>query len=235
MLRRLVLVLLLANLGFFAWTRGWLAPWLPPPADGREPQRLAQQLHPQRIAVLSAGAASAALAAAAVAAASAPPEAEPPVLCLEAGPFNESTAQAALALLAEHGVAKDAVQRELVARNVTWGVVIAPLADREVLRTRAAELTRLQVRFDEITTPTTLVPGLRLGNFSDRYGAETALARLVAKGVREARVAPLPLGASQQWLRVPRADAELQTRLESLPSERLERVFQPCTERPPPA
>lgn len=235
MLRRLVLLLLLANAGFFAWTQGWLVPWLPPPGDRREPERLALQVHPERITVLSAGAASAALAAAVAAASAAQAGEEPPPLCLEAGPFTEAAARAAEALLAEHGVPDGAVVRELVARSHTWGVVIGRFAEREALRARAEELTRLKVRFEEIGTPPALAPGLRLGNFSDRYGAETALAGLVAKGVRDARVVPLPLGATQQWLRAPKADAELQTRLKSLPPERLERAFEACVARPPPA
>lgn len=240
MLRRLVLLLLLANAGFFAWTQGWLAPWLPPPGEGREPGRLAMQVQPERIRVLSAGAASAALASA-VAAGEAPAAQngisgqESPPVCLEAGPFTEAAARAAEALLAEHGVPEGAVVRELVARSYTWGVVIGRFAERESMRARAEELTRLRVRFEEITTPSTLVPGLRLGNFSDRYGAETALAGLGAKGVHDARVVPLPLGATQQWLRAPEADAELQTRLKSLPPERLERAFGPCVARPSPS
>lgn len=231
MLRALALLLLLANLGFHAWTQGWLSPWLPPPGSDREPQRLAAQLHPERIAVLSDRAASAALAAAQ----SAAPHEEPALLCLEAGPFDEAGARAAEALLAEHGVPPDAVTRELVARNQTWGVVIGRFADRDAMRARAEELARLELRSEELSTPPALVPGLRLGNYSDRFGAEAALAALVAKGVDDARVVPLPLGATQQWLRAVQADAELQTRLKSLPAERFVGGFKPCIERTVPS
>jgi hypothetical protein len=58
MLRLLVVLLLLANAGFFAWTQGWLAPVLSQaPASGRDPQRLAQQVHPERL-ILNAPAAA---------------------------------------------------------------------------------------------------------------------------------------------------------------------------------
>lgn len=233
MLRALLVLLLLANAGFYAWTQGWLAPLLPPSSDAREPERLAAQLRPELITVLTAGAVSAAVAAASSASAPAS-EAEPPPLCLEAGPFNEAGAVAAEAVLAQQGVPDGAVTRELVARSYTWGVVMGRFPDREALRARADELRRLNVRFEELATPPALVPGLRLGNFSDRYGAEAALNTLAAKGVRGARVAPLPSGTAQQWLRAARADAELQTRLKSLPPERLGNGFQPCTNRPPP-
>jgi hypothetical protein len=237
MLRALLLLLVLANAGFYAWTQGWLAPWLPPRSEVREPERLAAQVRPERIGVLTAGAASAAVAAASAASGTAavtPSEAEPPPVCLEAGPFNEAGARAAEAVLAEQGVPEGAVAREVVARSYTWGVVMGRFSDREALRLKAEELKRLSVRFEEINSPPALAPGLRLGNYSDKYGAEAALGNLANKGVRTARVEPLPFGPTQQWLRAVKADAELQTRLKSLPPERLGSGFQPCINRPPP-
>lgn len=237
MLRVLLVLLLLANALFFAWAQGWLAPALPPRSDGREPERLAQQVRPELIGVLSTSAATAAVAAAASAAASAPASApagvasdgpEPPPVCLEAGPFAEAAATAALATLASHGVPDGAVQREPVGSGSTWGVVMGRFADREALRAKAEELKRLNVRYDEINFPPALAPGLRLGNFSDRYGAEAALANLATKGVKTARVVQLPTGTIQWWLRAAKADAELQTRLKGLPGERLASGFKPC-------
>jgi hypothetical protein len=234
MLRALLVLLLLANAGFYAWTQGWLAPLLPPRADVREPERMAAQVRPELITVLSAGAANAALAAAS-AASGAGTDAEPSPACLEAGPFNDAGAAAAEAALAQNGVPDGAVQREVFARTYTWGVVIGRLSDRDVLRARADELRRLNIRFEELSLPPSLVPGLRLGNYSDRYGAETAQGNLAARGVRGARVVPLPATGIQHWLRAPVADAELQTRLKALPPERLGSGFQPCVSRPPPA
>lgn len=90
MLRAAVALLLLANLAFFVWVRGGLAPGFPPPQHGeREPQRLAGQLQPELVRVLPATAASAAVRAAAAAA----------TVCLEAGPFRQGDVAAAEALL----------------------------------------------------------------------------------------------------------------------------------------
>ncbi len=49
MLRILVLLLVAANLGYLAWTRGALAAfgWMPERFSQSEPQRLAQQIHPE--------------------------------------------------------------------------------------------------------------------------------------------------------------------------------------------
>jgi hypothetical protein len=236
MLRALLVLLLLANAGFYAWTQGWLAPWWPPRSEAREPERLAQQIRPEWIKVLSVGAARDAVASAAPAASAPAPaaDAEPPPVCLEAGPFSDPQAAAIEAQLAQQGVPEGAVTRELVARTYTWGVVMGRFADREAMRAKAEELRRLNVRTEELTRPPSLVPGLRLGNYSDKWGAETALNNLVAKGVRGARVEPLPFGAVQHYLRAAKADAELQTRLKSLPPDGLGAGFQPCVNRPPP-
>lgn len=62
MLRALLALLLLANGLYFGWARGWFAPTWPAPGAGeREPARLAAQVAPERVTVLSATAASAAL------------------------------------------------------------------------------------------------------------------------------------------------------------------------------
>ncbi len=87
MLRWAVAMLLLANLGFFAWTQGWLDPLVGAPADSeREPERVARQLRPEAVKLLPAPAVAAAAA------------------CLEAGPFAEAEAAAAQEALRAAGV-----------------------------------------------------------------------------------------------------------------------------------
>ena len=54
MLRALALLLLLANLGLWAYTQGHLAPLGLAPFEAREPERLAQQVAPQTLRVLNA-------------------------------------------------------------------------------------------------------------------------------------------------------------------------------------
>ena len=53
MLRLLVLLLLLGNVGYFAWSHGTLAAYGFAPAVQSEPQRLAQQLRPEALRILT--------------------------------------------------------------------------------------------------------------------------------------------------------------------------------------
>ncbi|WP_296493924.1 hypothetical protein [Rhodoferax sp.] len=52
--RTFALILLLLNAMYWAWGEGWLLPYGFGPAPQREPQRLAQQIRPQAITILSA-------------------------------------------------------------------------------------------------------------------------------------------------------------------------------------
>jgi len=52
MLRLLVLLLVLANAGYFAWSQGLLAAWGFAPAASGEPQRLRQQIKPEALRIL---------------------------------------------------------------------------------------------------------------------------------------------------------------------------------------
>lgn len=100
MLRLALVALLLANVLFFGWVRGWFAPSLMPPQDAdREPQRVAAQVNPASVRVVSAGAVAPAGPAAAL-------------RCMEAGPFTEPALAAAEAALAQAGIAATAYARE---------------------------------------------------------------------------------------------------------------------------
>jgi hypothetical protein len=94
MLRFLALLLLLANLGFYSWTQGWLDPVVgASPSGDREPERFARQVKPEIVRILPpAGAAPVAVAAASATAG---------VSCLEAGPFTSAQLPQAEAALAQ--------------------------------------------------------------------------------------------------------------------------------------
>lgn len=53
MLRLLVLLLVLANAGYFAWSQGLLTEYGYAPVEQTEPQRLNQQIRPEALRLLS--------------------------------------------------------------------------------------------------------------------------------------------------------------------------------------
>jgi hypothetical protein len=227
MLRALVVLMLLANLVFFGWARGWLAPAWPAPHHGeREPERLAAQLHPQAVTVLGPQAASAAVAAARAAAA----------VCLQAGPWADAELAAAEAALAPAQLPEGSWSREPVPPPPPWVVFVGRPADPAALRQREEELRRLEIAYEPVPARAEQPAGFVLSRHATQAEAATALAGLVApaasqplRGVRVLALAPPP---AQHWLRVARADADMQTRLQSLPPAALGGGFKPCVTPP---
>ena len=98
MLRALLLVVVLANALFFAWSQGWLARVIgSTPYSEREPQRLDAQVRPETIKVLPAVASSAPTSASESTAAPEPAGATPVPLAPAAASAAVPAASAAMA------------------------------------------------------------------------------------------------------------------------------------------
>jgi len=93
MLRMVVLVLVLLNSAYFAWSQGWLLSLGYGPTQQREPQRLSQQIRPEALVLVPSQAAGSDGAATPVAARAAE--------CLQAGVFDEAQSQVLRAALAD--------------------------------------------------------------------------------------------------------------------------------------
>ena len=225
MLRIVVAALVLANLLFFVWVRGWLAPGFPAPRQAEsEPERLAQQVRPEAVQVLPARAASAALNAVR----------EATAVCLEAGPFAAEGLEPAETALAAAQPASGAWAREPAAPPpAEWLVFAGRYADAAARRNRQQELTKLGLAVEALTAPPELAPGLVLSRHANRAAAEAALTQLTSsKSLKGARVVELPAPAPRYWLRVARADAEFAARLKALPGDSLGEGFRPCASPP---
>jgi hypothetical protein len=244
MLRAVVLLLLVANLAFFAWAKGWLAPLAAAPRQGeREPERLNSQVRPDAVLVLSPAAANAATSAATAATAAATAAAaasEPaPALavatpaattgqCLEAGPFAPTEATAATAALAQVGLPAGSWSRVDGAPPVApWMVYAGRFADAAARRARQQGWEKAGLKTQAIDSPPELSPGLSLARHSSRESAEAALAGLSADVRQVARIVNLPAAA---YLRAPAADAALAARLLALPAP-WQGSFKPCVSR----
>lgn len=216
MLRALVMLLLLANIGFYAWTQGLLDNVLGLRAQGdREPERLARQVRPETIRVLPPGTAVAA----------AP---EPAPVCLEAGPYTPEQIGAAEGVLQTVLPAGSWVSLKSEIPEV-WTVLLGKFSSREAQQKRADELKRLKVGYEEVRNVPGVDDGLGLGRYSSRDAAEKAQAEFTQRGVRGGRVVALSKPLVTHSLRVERADAALQTRLTGLRAEALQgKSFTPC-------
>jgi hypothetical protein len=219
MLRLLVVLLVLANLAFYAWTQGMLDNVVGVRSHGdREPDRLARQVRPEVIRVLSP--------ASAVAASEAPPA------CLEAGPYTPAQIAAAEGVLQTVLPAGSWVSTKTETPAV-WVVYMGKYPNREALQKKADELKRLKISFEEVHNNPELDDGLALGRYDSRAAADKALGDVAQKGVRTARVATLSQATVTHNLRVERADSSLQSRLAGLRAEALlGKSFAPCAARP---
>ena len=208
MLRLLVLLLVIANAVFYGWRQGWLDDVVGVRAQGdREPGRLALQVEPQRVRVLSAGPARGGAPAAAA------PEA--PTVCLEVGPYTAAQQGAAQSAIAGV-VPPDRIEDARHETPAVWIVFMGPYPDAESRRKKVDELRRLKVTSEEVRQVPELGDGLALGRFDNRAAAERALADVTTKGVRTARLAQLVAPVVSHTLRVANASPELQQQLMAL-------------------
>lgn len=210
MLRLLVALLIVANLVFFAWTRGWLEPVIGSPhSDDRDPQRLSRQVHPEAVQVLPPEPASAA---------SAANPAAPVTACLEAGPFADAELGDIEKALAGNGVAASRWQAITVDRPAQWAIYMGRFADADALQRKQGELDRMHVHHEPVRNAPALEPGLVLGRFPDKDSADDGLLKLSNRGVHSAKVVELTPPSQAQLLRVDAADEPLAKRLREMRS-----------------
>ncbi len=225
MLQRVALLLVIANLLFFAWTQGWLDGITGLRAQGdREPERLARQVRPESVRILEPSEA--------VPDAAAPPAAgaAEPTACLEAGPFATGASISAIAALqsAQPPLPAGSWADVTVERPGSWMLYMGRYANRDALAKKEEELRRTRVTFEEVKSPPEYELGFSLGRYDQRAAADKALEQLNLRGVRSARVVELAAPATLHLLRVDKADRPLAERLAALRSSALGRGFVPC-------
>lgn len=203
MLRFLVLILLLANGLYFAWSQNLLQPYGFAPAQQSEPQRVVQQVRPEVLRLSTEQAQKAA-----------PPVAATPPVCLQAGLFDESqVAQLRSAL--EASLPPAAWQLNDVREPARWIVYMGEYESAEDLAKKRAELTTLKLKVLPLINPD-LEFGLSLGAFTTKAAATAELAVLTKRGVRTARVIEERPEVRGTMLRLPTADDEIRARLDDI-------------------
>lgn len=219
-------LLLLANLGLWAYTQGHLA-WLGlAPHSPSEPERLAQQRAPEKLTVLNTPkapapatpaapadapppgptpVAAAPAEPAAPAEASSPPRPPPkaPTACWQAGGLPPSQTLLVRATLQNlSGLSPQDWTLTEAVLPARWIVYLGKFPNAEALQRRRAELRQAQIDHREVTTPT-LQPGLALGTYSTEEAARRALADAVLRGADGARVVQERQETRSHTLRLP--------------------------------
>jgi hypothetical protein len=223
MLRLLVLLLVLANAGYFAFSQGLLAAYGLAPASQSEPQRLAQQIRPEALSILSPQEATQATTtkppAPAVAATGA-------TECLQVGMFNEGqTAVLRERLLSTLPQGSWVLESALVPAR--WLVYMGKYSDDEAVAKKKAQLRGLGLSFEALNNPS-LEPGLSLGNFKTQTEAEAELARVAKKGVKTAKVIQERAEQRGQRLKLAAVDSTLRGQLDAIKPQLAGKAFQTC-------
>ena len=244
MLRLLVLLLLLANGAYFAWSQGLLAAYGLAPASQSEPQRLEQQIRPEAIRILStAGAASTPTAPAASAsspmstgtsstatttgtATATTSASASPAECLQVGLFNEQQTTVLRERLQSVLPAGSWVLESAV-EPASWIVYMGKYSDAAAVAKKRAQLRQLRVPFEALNNPA-LEPGLSLGTFQSQLEANAELERIAKRGVRTAKVVQTQLEVRGQKLRLPAVSTSLRPKLAELKPQLAGKLLLAC-------
>lgn len=221
MLRLLVLLLVLLNAAYFAWSHGMLRAYGWAPAEQTEPQRLAQQIRPEAIRILSAEEARRAL--------QVPPPPPPPKPpeCLQAGLFDEAQTETLRKAL-EATLPATAWTLEPMIEPARWIVYMGKFPTAAALAKKKAELEKMKVKLLPLENAE-LAPGLSLGAYPTQAQAETELKTLQRRGVRTAKVVQERAERRQSLLRIPAADEALKAKLEELKSALGDKPLRSCS------
>lgn len=218
MLRLLVLVLILANGVYYAWSEGLLRAYGFAPVQQREPQRLAQQIRPEAVQLLSSLEAKRVDAQAQ--AESVPKE------CLVAEPFDDAQA-ANLRLALESTLPAGAWQIDTVSVPARWIVYMGKFANVEQMVKKRGELAAMRLLPQGLNNPD-LEPGLSLGGFDTQAAAAAELSQLSLRGIRTAKVVLERQEGNQNQLKLPAVTPDIRNRLADLKSALAGRQLHSC-------
>ena len=227
MLRALVLMFVLVNAALWFWLQ---SDSLSLQSD-REPQRLGHQVSPDSVQVLpdlpaASGAKSAASAASPVSLAASGPDlalsvdagapasaatlahktSETDVDCAETPGLDDAQFAALKTALAKGGLPAEAIGERRQSQGGAWIVYLGRYTDAQTWQQKADELKKLDVKFERVNAPTTLAPGLSLGQFTSQADATKKLDELTKHGVHAARVVTLTAPKIVRHLQVRAAD-----------------------------
>lgn len=216
-MRVLFLLLVLANAGFFAWSR-----YLSPPETAADPAPLARQIEPEKLKVVAPSAlpppapprpAAAPPARPPTPAAAVPPPATVALKCIEWGSFTLADAPRAEEALEPLALGARLAQRR-TEEIAGWWVFIPSQKNRQGALRKAAELKGLGIpEYFIMQEEGPLRWSLSLGVFRTEEAAQARLAALRQQGVRTAQVGERETVVPKVWLQVSGVDPALERQL----------------------
>jgi hypothetical protein len=222
MLRLMVILLILANAAYYAWSHGHLAVLGLAPVPQTEPARVAAQIKPEALRVLSnnearriEGTATAALTPAPTAETPPAPDAKP-AECLQSGVLTERIATA-VRNAATQGLPSGSWGIGQIDEPGRWIVYMGKYNDPEVLAKKKSELRQLGVATEPLQD-SKLEPGISLGGFTSQALANEEFNNLGKRGVRSAKVVQEVAPVKGLVLRLPAVDEALRVQLEPVKS-----------------
>ena len=224
MLRLVVLMLVLANAGYYAWAHGILAPFGFAPTAQTEPQRVAQQIKPDALRILTPKETSLAQQSIAPTPSVGSPGAA--TECLQVGVFNDEQTLVLRERLTST-LPAGRWQLESVSEPAKWVVYMGKYASADAVSKKQSELRGLGVSFEALSLAT-LEPGLSLGSFQTQAEAELALARIAKKGVKTAKVVQERAELSGQRLKIAVVDADLRSQLDNIKPQLAGKALKSC-------
>lgn len=239
MLRLLVMIFLLANGAYFAWSHDMLSSWGLGVAPQSEPQRLEQQIEPQRIQLLKRADAvvppiNAAIAntlgAAAPSITTTTPSLSADVkkasVCLQAGVFNDQQSTALRQALAAK-LPAGTWRLDASALPARWIVYMGKYPDNKTRDLKKSQLVKIKVSFEPLAEAA-LEPGISLGRYDNQEAANQALNQLFKQGVRTARVLQEQPGQTGFQLVLPAVDEALRAKLTAMQTQFSGKPLLPC-------
>jgi hypothetical protein len=209
-MRTAFLLLLLANLGFFAWSR-----YLSPDASA-DPLPLARQIEPGKLKVVAPADLPPPAPPKPVAAPPPPPPQPVALKCMEWGSFTIADAPRAEKALEPLTLGARLALRRTEETAGFW-VFIPPQGNRQSAVRKASELKGLGVgEYFIVQEDGEYRWALSLGVFRTAEAAQARLATLRGQGVRSAQVGPRETVVPKVWLQVRSVDAGLEAKLKEV-------------------
>jgi len=200
-MRAFFLLVVLANLGFFAW-----ANFFSESDTQSDPRPVARQIAPEKLRVLPPAPPGRPPAAAKAATETSASQPAPAKACLEVGAFTAADVARAGEALAALSLGTRLSQRQ-VDDAASWWVFIPPRGTKQDAQKKAEELKRLGIdEYFILQDEGPLRYALSLGVFKTETAANNRLEALRAKGVKTAQIGPRETTLQKTWFQVRAVD-----------------------------